>query len=150
MPIIKWEPLLEPFEEMDKFFEDWKLPTIKGFTPAMDVYETKNDVVVETPLAGVDPKDVDISVENNVLTIKGKTKKESEVEEKNYYRKEVRSGSFFRSVALPAHVVADKAKAESVDGMLKITVPKAPEAKAKTVKVKISKVKPKIVKVKKK
>lgn len=141
MPIIKWTPFLEPFEEMDKFLEGFESPAIKGFTPAVDIYQDKDNVYVETPLAGVDPKDVDVSIENDVLTIKGETEKKSEVEEKNYYRKEIRSGSFYRSVSLPAHVVGDKAKAESVDGMLKITVPKAPETKAKTVKVKVSKAK---------
>jgi HSP20 family protein len=133
MPIIKWEP----FEELDHWF-DWPVVP-KGFTPAVDVYETKNEVVVEAPLAGVDPKDVEISIENDILTIKGKTSKESEVEEKNYYRKEVRSGSFQRSIVLPTHVVADKAKAKSVDGMLKISIPKAGESKAKTIKVEVKK-----------
>lgn len=120
---------------MEKFFER---PLVKGFTPAIDIYEIKNEVVAETPLAGVNPDDVDISVENDVLTLKGETKKESEVEEKNYYRKEIRAGSFFRSVALPAHVIAAKAKAESKDGMLKIIIPKAPKAKTKAIKVKIT------------
>lgn len=150
MPIIKWEPLLEPFEEMDKFFEDKSLPVLKGFTPAIDVYETKDEVVVKTPLAGVDPKDIDISIENDILTIKGETKKESEVEEKNYYRKEMKSGSFYRSVSLPTHVSGEKAKAESIDGMLKIIVPKAPEVKSKTVKVTIKGSKAKSAQVKSK
>ncbi|MFA6215262.1 MAG: Hsp20/alpha crystallin family protein [Patescibacteria group bacterium] len=132
MAIIKWTPLLEPFEEMEKFMED------KGFTPAIDVYETKDDVVVETPLAGIDPKDVDISIENDVLMIKGEAKKESEVEEKNYYRKEVRSGSFFRTVALPSRVVTDQAKADYEKGILKITIPKSPETKAKSIPISIS------------
>ncbi len=139
MAIIKWRPLFEPFEEMDKFMDEWKTPGIQGFTPAIDVYETKNDVVVETPLAGIDPKDVDISVENDVLTIRGEAKKESEVEEKNYYRKEVRSGSFFRSVALPSRVLADDAKAEYEKGVLKISIPKSSEAKAKSIPISISK-----------
>ena len=73
-----------------------------------------------------------------MLTIQGEAKKESEVEDKNYYRKEIFSGSFFRSIALPAHVVGDKAKAESKEGMLKITIPKAAEKKIKTIKIKIS------------
>lgn len=136
MPLIKWEPFFEPFEAMEKWLEGAPA-SFKGFTPAVDVYETKDSVVAETPLAGVDPKNVEIAVENDVLTIKGETKKESEVEEKNYYRKEIRAGSFYRSVALPVHVLADKAVAESKDGMLKITVPKAPEAKVKTIKVKV-------------
>ena len=129
MPIIKWEPFLEPFEEMD----------LKHFTPAIDVYETQKEVVVEAPLAGINPDDVEISIENDVLILKGETKKESEVDDKNYYRQEIRSGSFYRSVALPAHVVADRAKAESIEGILKITIPKARESKGKIIKVKVSK-----------
>lgn len=132
MAIIRWAPFLEPFEEMEKFMRD---TTLKGFTPAIDVYETKNEVIVEVPLAGVDPKDVDIAIENDVLTIKGEYKKESEVDDKNYYRKEIKSGNFYRSVSLPSHVIPDQAKAESSAGMLKISIPKAPEAKPKTIKV---------------
>ncbi|MFA6410246.1 MAG: Hsp20/alpha crystallin family protein [Candidatus Buchananbacteria bacterium] len=134
MSIIKWTPFVEPFEEMERFVNR---SVANGFTPAIDVYETKDEVVVETPLAGIDPKDVEIAVENEVLTIKGEIKKESEVEDKNYYRKEVASGSFFRSVALPSRVLAEKAEASFADGMLKITIPKAEEAKPKMIKVKI-------------
>jgi len=119
---------------MEKFLDR---SAMQGFTPAVDVYETKDVVVVETPLAGIDPKDVEIAVENDVLTIKGETKKESEVDDKNYYRKEVASGSFFRSVAMPSRVVADKAEASFADGMLKVTIPKAEEAKPKTIKIKV-------------
>lgn len=136
MSLIKWTPFIEPFDEMERFMQEH---TSQGFAPAIDVYETKNDVIVEAPLAGVNPKDVEISIENDVLTIKGETKKESEVDDKNYYRKEVRSGSFFRSVALPSRVVSDKAEAESAEGMLKITIPKAEEAKPKTIKIKVGK-----------
>ncbi len=138
MPIVKWSPFLEPFNEMDmeKFMQEHGG---QGFSPAIDVYETETEVVVEAPLAGINPEDVEISIENDVLSIKGETKKESVVDDKNYYRKEVRSGSFFRSVALPTHVVSDKAEAESVEGMLKITIPKAEITKPKTIKIKINK-----------
>jgi HSP20 family protein len=71
-------------------FEDL-MPTI---APAMDMYETKSDVIVEAPLAGVKPEEVEVTVEKGVLTLKGESKKEHEVDDKNYYRKEVRSGSF--------------------------------------------------------
>lgn len=135
MPIIKWTP----FDEMDRFFDDWHKPAAPGFVPAVDVYETKNEVVVETQLVGVDPKNVKIAIENDVLTIRGEAKKESEVDEKNYYRKEISAGSFFRSVILPAHVVSDKAKAESVEGLLKITIPKAPDTQPKTIKIDVKK-----------
>src|SRR3989344_4296868 len=135
MPIIKWEPMFsDPFQEMEQFLERSAGMSRQGFVPAVDVYQTKDAVVVETPLAGVDPKDVDITIENDVLHIRGEMKRESEVDEKNYCRKEVRAGSFYRSVALPTKVDSDKASAESDEGMLKITIPKAPEVKPRTVK----------------
>jgi len=138
-PLIKWTPFLEPFEDMDKMFSDF-MPTVSGrqtgFMPAVDIYEDKNNVIVETQLAGVDPEKVDISIENDVLIIKGESEKKREVEEKNYYRKEIRRGGFYRSVPLPAHVLGEKASAEAVDGVLKISIPKAPEAKPKMIKIK--------------
>lgn len=132
MPIIKWSPL-DHFDDMERMMQEYNN---QSFAPAIDVYETKKEVVVEAPLAGVDPNNVEISIENDVLTLKGEAKKESEVEEKNYYRKEIKEGSFFRSVALPAHVIGNKAEAESIEGMLKITIPKAPESKPKKISIK--------------
>jgi len=134
----------DPFAEMEEMFG--RLPSLpsqsglsRGFVPAMDVYETKNDVVVETPLAGVRPEEVDVSVEKGVLTIQGQSKNEHEVDEKNYYRKEVRSGSFFRQVALPAPVKDDKVTAEFENGILKITCPKASPTVTKKVSIKVVK-----------
>ena len=127
--------MMEPFEEMGKFMAG----SAESLAPAGEGYETKNEVIVAAPLAGINPADLEITIENDVLTLKGATKKESEVDEKNYYRKEIRSGSFFRSVGLPAHILADKAQAESHQGLLKITIPKAPEAKPKTIKVRVVK-----------
>jgi len=141
MPIIKWMPSLESFEDMDKMFEDF-MPTRTGFAgyvPAIDVYQDKDKVYIETQLAGIDPGKVDISIENNVLTIKGESEKKSEVEDKNYYRKEIRRGSFYRSVPLPSHVLGEKASAEAVNGILKIVVPKALGTKPKTIKIKTGK-----------
>lgn len=134
MNITKWTPFIDPFEEMEKFISK---SGMSGFAPAIDVYETKDNVVVQAPLAGVDPKDVEISIENDVLTIKGEAKRESEVDDKNYYRKEISTGSFFRSITLPSHVKSEGAKAESEEGMLKITIPKAEEKKLKTIKVEV-------------
>lgn len=136
MPIIRWEPVwADPFQAMERMLEGANVFGVRGFTPAVDVYQTSDAVVVETPLAGVDPKDVVISVENDVLTIRGQKRSHSEVEEKNYYRQEVRTGSFYRSIALPTRVLGDQATAQSQAGMLKITLPKAPGAKPKTIKV---------------
>jgi len=137
--LIKWTPFLEPFEDMEKAFADF-LPSVRGgqagFTPALDMYEDKDNVIIETQLAGIDPDKVDVAIENDILTIKGESEKKSEVEEKNYYRKEIRRGSFYRSVPLPVHVLGDNASAIAEDGVLKITIPKAPEIKPKTIKIK--------------
>lgn len=136
MALIKWTPFpfVDSFEEMDKMME-W--PSVaNSFTPAIDVYEDKGDVVVEAPLAGIDPDKVEIAIESGVLTIKGESEKKSEVEDKNYYRKEIRSGSFYRTVSLPAKVDADQAEANYDKGILTIRVPKAPEAKPRTIAVK--------------
>lgn len=142
MSLVPWRPFFEPFEDLEKFFgEDVSsmVPSkIKGFIPAIDVYEKNGKLIVEIPLAGVDPKNVEISIENDVLTIKGESEKKTEVDEKNYYRKEVRYGNFYRTVALPAHVDADKARAVSESGMLKITLPKL-EASVERKKISVSK-----------
>jgi len=111
----------------------------KGFAPAMDMYETKDAIVIETALAGVRPEDVEVSIEDRVLTVKGSHSKEHEVEEKNYYQKEVRSGSFFRQVALPAAVDEEKVLAEFADGVLQITAPKVEPKEGKKVEVQIKK-----------
>ena len=124
---------LDPF---DDFFD---FPAIRsaGFTPAIDIWQDEENIYAESPLAGVDPKDVQVSVENDILTVQGKTEKKSEVDEKEYYRKEVRFGSFHRSVALPAAVNNEKVLAEFEKGILKITLPKEERVKPKKVEVKI-------------
>jgi len=130
--IISWSPM----RDMDKFFEEgfWGGA---DFTPAVDIYQDKDNVIVETPLAGIDPAKVDISIENDVLTILGRTEEKKEVKREDYYRKEVRDGSFSLSVILPMPVKANQAEASSEKGMLKITVPKAEEAKPKKIAVKV-------------
>ena len=138
MSLIKWTPFLSEFDDIDKI-SDSMLPSLRGerfgFTPAVDMYEDKDSVVVETQLAGIDPEKVDISIENNTLCIKGESEKKSEVEDKNYYRKEIRRGSFFRSIPLPTKVDGDSASAVNEGGVLKINIPKSPEIKPKSIKI---------------
>lgn len=124
MSIIRWSPMLPQFEDL---------------FPAMDVYETEKSVVVETALPGINPDEVKVSVEKGVLTVTGESKKEHEVDDKNYYRKEMRSGSFFRQVALPAPVLEDKVDAVFEDGLLKVTCPKTEQLKTKKVEIKVVK-----------
>ncbi len=139
MDIIKWKP----FRDVDRFFEEDFFPMVPAMfgktVPSMDVYQTKNDVVAEVSLAGVAPKDVKVTVENDILTVKGEKKEEKETKEKDYYCKEIRSGNFMRSVSLPVHVKGDKANAESKDGILRITVPKVEKKIIKEIPVKIKK-----------
>jgi HSP20 family protein len=140
MAINKWTPTWDPFEEADNFFRGFPLAKqITSFVPSLDIYQDKDSVVVETPLAGVKPEEVKISIENDVLTIEGQSEKKSEVDEKNYFRREVSYGSFHRSVALPAAVNGEKARAEYDNGVLKIIIPKEERAKAKAIKVQIKK-----------
>ncbi len=140
MKLVPWDP----FSEMEEMMRH--LPGNFGsgfmqhaFVPAVDVYETKDAVMVETPLTGIDTKDVQVSVENGMLTIQGQSKKEHEVDDKNYYRKEIRSGSFFRQVALPVSIKEDKVEAIFEDGVLKVTCPKTAPSEGKKINVKVIK-----------
>lgn len=140
MSIIKWSPFISPSmgDDFDKYFDSWPIMSA-NFTPAVDVYQDADHVIVEAPLAGINPENVDISIENDVLTIKGAHEKKSEVEDKNYYRKEIRQGSFYRAIQLPTRVVGDQAKASYEQGVLTISIPKASEAKPKSIKITTSK-----------
>ncbi|MDA3802569.1 MAG: Hsp20/alpha crystallin family protein [Patescibacteria group bacterium] len=138
MSIVKWTPFFSEFDDMEESMNSM-LPSVRGkqfgFTPAIDMYEEKDNIIVETQLGGIDLENVDISIENNVLCLKGESEKKSEIDEKNYYRKEIRRGSFYRSVSLPTKVDGDSAKAVNDGGILRISVPKAPEVKPKTIKI---------------
>jgi HSP20 family protein len=143
MSLIRWSPMMDAFGDMDDMFN--RMPAlinsqgVRAFVPSINMYETDTAVVVETPLAGVDPKDVEVSVEKGVLTLKGESKREHEVEEKSFYRKEVRSGSFYREIVLPSRVDEDNVTAEFENGLLKITAPKVQATPSKKISVKIIK-----------
>jgi len=123
----------------DRFFgEDLGLTRWREvWTPSLDVSETKNDLIVKTEIAGVDPKDVDISLSGDMLTIKGEKKQEKEEREEGYHLMERSYGSFSRSVRLPVEVDQDKVKASYKNGVLKITLPKSEKMRAKEIKVNI-------------
>lgn len=149
MAIVKWQPFSELVslrDAMNRLFEDsfvgTSLPTAFGEATAapVDMYQTDKDVVVKASLPGVKPEEVDISITGDVLTIKGEHKEEQEVKEKGYFRKEMRYGTFNRSLQLPVAVKSDKAEAIFENGVLTLTLPKAEEAKPKQIKVKAKKV----------
>ena len=147
--LVRWEPLRDLVslrDAMDRLFEEgfvqpwgrWSGAAEEGFL-AVDVYETADAVVVEAPLPGVKPENVDISITGDTLTIKGETRSEEKVERENYIRQERRYGSFCRAVALPDGLDKDKAEADFEDGVLTITFPKSEEVKSKSIKVKVKK-----------
>ncbi len=141
--IMKWRelPSITALQrEMDRLFEDFfrkgGLLTEWRWSPSVDVIETADTVVVKAEIPGIEPKEVDISVSNETLTIKGEKKEEKEEKGKTFYRVERAYGSFSRTVSLPSAVVADKAKAEYKNGILEIILPKTEQVKAKKIAIK--------------
>jgi len=102
----------------------------------LDVFQTKDNVVIKSTIAGVKPEDLDITIANDMVTIKGDRKKEDEVREEDYFYQECYWGSFSRSIILPVDIDVDNVEAELKDGILTVILPKA--AKAKTKKIKIN------------
>ena len=105
--------------------------------PAVDVAETKDEIVVNAEVPGMDPKEFDISLSEGTLTIKGEKKQEKEEKEKNYHLIERSHGSFTRSILLPTDVQSEKISASYKDGILKITLPKSEEAKKREIKIEV-------------
>jgi HSP20 family protein len=111
---------------------------ITTWAPAVDIYETPNELVVKADLPDVDEKDIDIRVENNLLTIRGERKFEKSVSEDNYLRVERTYGSFSRSFTLPNTVNAETIHAEYKNGVLTVNLPKREESKPRQVKVSVN------------
>ncbi len=130
--ITTWDPFREMIKNWDEDFASG------DFVPAADIYQDKDNVIVEMDTPGIDAEKIDISVENDVLTVSGSRADKNEVKKEDYYRKEVRSGSFSRSVILPMQVKGEEASAEFKNGILKITMPKAEEVKPKKIAVKVN------------
>ncbi len=129
----------EPWEEIDRFFNEPVNMKKLDFAPAVNIYEKNDKVFIEAALTGINPENVEVSIENNVLILKGENRRESEVDDKNYYRHEVKMGSFYRAVNLPAKVEEDQAQANYQNGILKIEIPKREKNQAKKIEIKINK-----------
>ena len=116
--------------------EDWMQEEDFEGQLAVDVYQTKDNVVIKAPIAGVKADDIDISVSDDVVTLRGERTDEKEVDREHYYVQECYWGAFSRSIILPTSTVAEKANAELKDGVLTITIPKVIQDKVKKIKVK--------------
>src|ERR1700745_3070384 len=141
----RWEPFRGATtlqEQINRVFGDLVGRTgeesnLTPWAPAVDIFETENELVVKADLPDVNPQDLDIRVENNVLTIRGERKFENEVNEDNYLRIERSYGSFSRSFALASSVNAEAIKADYQNGVLTLSIPKREEAKPKQIKVNV-------------
>jgi len=142
MPIIPWRP----FWDIERWVEEWpewpefrfpRVPMIR--TPRTDIYETDDKVVAEVELPGLDPKNINVEVKENVLKIEAKAEEKKEEKGKGYYRKEISTGYYKRAVPLPVEVMGKKAEASYQDGILKVTIPKSKTKKEekKGIKIKV-------------
>jgi len=144
--IARWEPfrgVTALQDQINRLFNDTfertgEQSNLSAWAPAVDIYETEHELVVKADLPDVDPKDLDIRVENNLLTIRGERKFEKKVSEENYLRVERSFGSFARSFTLANTVNTDAIKAEYQNGVLTLSIPKREEAKPRQIKVSVN------------
>ena len=151
--LTTWKPFRElaPFrdfermrKEMDRFWDSFLEGTMRRrgedgteWFPSLDVSETKNELVVKAEIPGMDSKDIDISLSDGMLTIRGEKKYEKEEKEENYHFIERSYGTFSRSVSLPRDLKHDKISASYKDGILRVVLPKSEGAKKKEIKIKV-------------
>ena len=146
MALIRWDPFREMSslqERMNRLMSDYRTRSPFGeeemaqgaWIPAVDIYETKESIVLNVELPGVTKDDISLEVKDSTLTIKGEKKLEKNVKEENFHRMERTYGSFTRAFTLPSTVQQDKVKAKFRDGILEIMLPKEEEAKPKQIKV---------------
>jgi HSP20 family protein len=143
--LVRFNPFVDEFQNLqDRFhrmFQDSPLSRLTGeetmtsWTPLCDIYEEGDNIVVKTELPGVDRNDIDVQVENNILTLRGERKREKEVKSENLFRTERFYGSFARSFTLPVSVDTEKIRAEYREGVLEVTLPKVEEAKPRKIQV---------------
>lgn len=144
--------MLNPFDDMDREFESlfrrgWRHPLLGGFNelnvepafegkvPTVDVIDQDDQVLIKAELPGIDKKDLDISVTDETVSIKGTTRVEKEEEKGDYYRREISQGSYQRVLAIPANVDSTKAKAKFRDGVLELSLPKTEKSNRKKIAI---------------
>ena len=149
MTLARWDPfrdLVALQDRMNRLFDESVRNVRTGdealssatWSPAVDIYETANEVVVKAELPEVNQSDIDIQVENNTLTLRGERKLDKETKQENFHRIERAYGVFSRSFTLPSTVDQERIKADYKDGILRISLPKREASKPKQIKVAIS------------
>jgi HSP20 family protein len=148
MAMVRWEPVRDLLTLQDRMRgmiegayrggdDDWALGG--SWAPAVDIYEKDGNIVLKAELPGLDPKDVDVRVENNVLTLRGERRFDNEVKRDNYHRVERAYGTFTRSFTLPNVVDTGNIKADFKDGLLHVVLPKKEEAKQRQIQINVGK-----------
>lgn len=141
MSIIRWNPhrdMVNFKRQFDRLFSDWddEAPTRQSFfKPAVDIFENEDSLVMNMELPGVNKEDVKVDLDNNLLTISGERKFDSEVKEENYHRIERAYGQFQRSFTLSNKVDGEKIKAKYNNGVLEVVLPKKEEAKPRQINI---------------
>jgi len=145
MAIIRWDPFRDVVtlrEKMNRLFEEFpaaqreeKDVMASNWAPAVDIYETANELVLTAEIPGIEEKDIEIKIEDNTLSLKGERKFEKETKEENFHRIERSYGSFYRAFTLPNSVDTEHIQATHDNGVLRIVMPKKQELKPKTVKI---------------
>lgn len=146
MAIKRWDPfreLVQMQERMSRLFEEFfplsrrEVEPFGGWLPPVDIYETKDKMVIEAEVPGVNKDDLKIEYSDGILTIRGERKLEREVKEEDYHRLERSYGSFQRSFTLPSTLDVEKISATYKDGVLRIEIPKQEKAKPKEIKIEV-------------
>src|SRR5215467_7236031 len=145
MAISRWDPFRDLNvlqDRMNRLFNDagrgWRTDEPAATTtwsPAVDIFETENEIVVKAEVPGVDRKDISLNLESNVLTLKGERKFEKETKEENYHRIERAYGGFSRAFSIPATVDEEKIRADYQDGILRIALPKKKQVRPKQIRI---------------
>jgi len=140
--LMPWTGMTGLKQEMDRLFDrffepQWtELPVLGEWAPTLDLSETKDALVVKVEIPGMDPKDIQVSLQENLLTIKGEKKQEKEDKDERYHRVERSYGAFTRSVRLPVGVDGSKVDAKFKNGLLTVTLPKTLGAKGTMIPIK--------------
>lgn len=137
--VVRWNPMnpVNLFSEFDRLFErPFAHTATEEWDVALDVAETDDNFIVKATVPGVNPDDMEITLENNVLTLKGEAKSDEDIEDTDYHIRERRFGFFSRSIRFPTAVNGDKVEATYNNGVLTLTVPKIEEVKPKRIAIK--------------
>src|SRR5271167_3782549 len=149
MAVIRWDPFREVAvlqNRMNSLFQDYSLNqggdndplTTASFAPPVDIYEDEHKILLKLEVPGMKQEDLDVRIENNLLTVRGERKFEKEEKEENFHRIERRYGTFYRAFTLPTTIDSENVKAEYDSGVLKLELNKRAEAKPKQVKIGVS------------